>query len=91
MELYVKKAYHGDSRELFAELSSLDRLCVGTEGWSADSFESEAAKDNGIANINLNRASLRAICQLKSDIVPMVLFATRNIVKFISVIAKRED
>lgn len=63
MELYVKKAYHGDSRELFAELSSLDRLCVGTEGWSADSFESEAAKDNGIVlYISENERIIALIC-----------------------------
>ncbi|MCR5075985.1 MAG: ribosomal protein S18-alanine N-acetyltransferase [Ruminococcus sp.] len=30
------------------KLSELDRLCVGAEGWSAESFMSEAAKDNGI-------------------------------------------
>ncbi len=48
MEICVKKATAGDPRELFEELSALDRLCVGAEGWSADSFESEAAKDNGI-------------------------------------------
>ena len=48
IEFCVKKAAAGDPRELFVGLSELDRLCVGAEGWSADSFESEAAKDNGI-------------------------------------------
>lgn len=31
----------------FDRLSALDKLCVGAEGWSADSFRSEVAKDNG--------------------------------------------
>ena len=34
--------------ELFAELSALDRQCVGADGWSAESFRSEAEKENGI-------------------------------------------
>ena len=34
--------------EMFEKLSALDRLCVGVDGWSAESFMSEAAKDNGI-------------------------------------------
>ena len=38
----------GATAALYEELSALDRLCVGAEGWSADSFMSEAAKDNGI-------------------------------------------
>ncbi|MBR6069641.1 MAG: ribosomal protein S18-alanine N-acetyltransferase [Ruminococcus sp.] len=33
---------------LYVELSALDKLCVGAEGWSAESFMSEAEKDNGI-------------------------------------------
>lgn len=48
MEIQVKKASPGDPRELFEALSELDRLCVGADGWSAASFESEAAKENGI-------------------------------------------
>lgn len=36
------------SEEIFVRLSELDKLCVGNEGWSADSFRDEAAKDNGI-------------------------------------------
>lgn len=34
--------------ELLEELSALDKLCVGAEGWSAESFRSEAEKENGI-------------------------------------------
>lgn len=34
--------------EVFAALSDLDKMCVGNDGWSADSFKSEAEKDNGI-------------------------------------------
>ena len=33
---------------IFAQLSALDKLCVGADGWSADSFRSETQKDNGI-------------------------------------------
>ena len=39
----------GDSpSECFEKLSALDRLCVGTDGWSARDFLDEAAKDGGI-------------------------------------------
>lgn len=48
MEICIKKADMNDSCELFEKLSELDRLCVGADGWSADSFASEAEKDNGI-------------------------------------------
>lgn len=33
---------------VFSALSALDKKCVGAEGWSAESFQSEVAKDNGI-------------------------------------------
>ena len=33
---------------IFESLSALDKLCVGNDGWSADSFKSEAEKENGI-------------------------------------------
>lgn len=33
---------------IFTELSELDKLCVGAEGWSAESFKSEVEKENGI-------------------------------------------
>ena len=32
----------------YDELSALDKLCVGSEGWSAEDFRSEAAKSGGI-------------------------------------------
>lgn len=35
------------SDDIFEQLSALDKLCVGTNGWSADSFRSEAEKDTG--------------------------------------------
>lgn len=35
------------SDDIFEQLSALDKLCVGTDGWSADSFRSEAEKDTG--------------------------------------------
>ncbi|MBQ6181820.1 MAG: ribosomal protein S18-alanine N-acetyltransferase [Ruminococcus sp.] len=37
----------GFSDDIFDQLSALDKLCVGAEGWSAESFRSEAEKDNG--------------------------------------------
>ena len=33
--------------EIYERLSELDRLCVGADGWSAESFRSEAEKENG--------------------------------------------
>lgn len=36
------------NEQIFESLSALDKLCVGADGWSAESFKSEAAKDNGI-------------------------------------------
>ncbi len=35
------------SAEVAEKLSELDKMCVGADGWSADSFSSEAEKDNG--------------------------------------------
>ena len=32
----------------YDELSALDKLCVGADGWSAEDFRSEAEKDGGI-------------------------------------------
>ncbi|MDE6784984.1 MAG: ribosomal protein S18-alanine N-acetyltransferase [Ruminococcus sp.] len=34
--------------KVFDILSELDKSCVGADGWSAESFKSESAKDNGI-------------------------------------------
>lgn len=33
---------------LYEKLSALDKKCVGSDGWSAESFRSEIQKDNGI-------------------------------------------
>ena len=35
------------SDDIFEQLSALDKLCLGADGWSADSFRSEAEKDTG--------------------------------------------
>ncbi len=35
------------SDDIFEQLSALDKLCVCADGWSADSFRSEAEKDTG--------------------------------------------
>ena len=32
----------------YEELSALDRLCIGADGWSAEDFRSESEKDGGI-------------------------------------------
>lgn len=34
--------------DIFRQLSDLDILCVGSDGWSENSFRSETEKDNGI-------------------------------------------
>lgn len=34
--------------DVFGELSALDKLCVGSDGWSAEDFRSEADKSGGI-------------------------------------------
>ena len=44
MTLRADKNTHG---EVFSALSELDKTAVGAEGWSAESFRSEAAKENG--------------------------------------------
>lgn len=46
MEIF--RADKNSSESLFNHLSALDKQCVGNDGWSADSFKSEAEKDNGI-------------------------------------------
>jgi len=43
---FLKIVYTADYR-LFEQLSELDRMCIGSEGWSAESFRSESAKENG--------------------------------------------
>ncbi|MDE7364459.1 MAG: ribosomal protein S18-alanine N-acetyltransferase, partial [Ruminococcus sp.] len=41
-----KVASDADSA-VFSALSALDKKCIGAEGWSAESFQSEVEKDNG--------------------------------------------
>ena len=36
------------NNQLFDELSALDKKCVGSDGWSAESFKSEVIKEYGI-------------------------------------------
>lgn len=36
-----------DSPRIFESLAALEKITVGEEGWSAESFRSEAEKDNG--------------------------------------------
>lgn len=44
----ISKTDKNTDLSVFEALSDLDKMCVGTEGWSAESFKSEAAKENGI-------------------------------------------
>lgn len=44
----IIRADKNTNEQIFESLSALDKLCVGADGWSAESFKSEAAKDNGI-------------------------------------------
>lgn len=46
MEIF--RADKNSTESLFSRLSDLDKQCVGNDGWSAESFKSEAEKDNGI-------------------------------------------
>lgn len=46
MEIFMADKYSTD--ELYCRLSEIDRQCVGADGWSAESFKSEAEKENGI-------------------------------------------
>ena len=49
MKDYVIKAINADfPRTVFDDLSALDKICVGADGWSAQDFLDEAAKEGGI-------------------------------------------
>lgn len=47
--------------DLFEKLSALDRKCVGSDGWSADSFRSEVQKENGIVLCFLDNTHVIAL------------------------------
>lgn len=46
-KVFRAKACGDDNSELFEALSELDKRSVGADGWSAESFRSEAEKENG--------------------------------------------
>ena len=49
MKDYVIKAINAAfPRTVFDDLSALDKICVGADGWSAQDFLDEAAKEGGI-------------------------------------------
>lgn len=48
-------------RRIFDELSTLDKKCVGCDGWSAESFESEIRKSNGIVLCFLDNTHVIAL------------------------------
>ncbi len=47
-KMKIIRADINTEKQIFESLSALDKLCVEVDGWSAESFKSEAAKDNGI-------------------------------------------
>lgn len=47
-DIAIHKIDGNTDPKIFEALSALDKTCVGAEGWSAESFESEAKKENGI-------------------------------------------
>lgn len=51
----------GFSAETAERLSALDKLCVGTEGWSAASFLAESEKPNGIVLYIMDGAEVIAL------------------------------
>lgn len=46
---------------IYDELSALDKKCVGCDGWSAESFESEVRKSNGIVLCFLDNTHVIAL------------------------------
>lgn len=46
--MQIFRAEKNSPDEIFTQLSKLDKLCVGADGWSADSFRSEAEKNSGV-------------------------------------------
>lgn len=63
MEYIVKRADKDSPYALFEELSALDKLCVGAEGWSAESFRSETEKTDGfVLYIEENDAVAALLC-----------------------------
>jgi len=48
MQFIIKRLSSNISEIVFEDLSALDRLCIGADGWSAEDFRSEAEKDGGI-------------------------------------------
>lgn len=53
---------------IFEQLSSLDKQAVGNEGWSAESFRSEAEKDNGFVLYAENSDGIIALLSAYSAI-----------------------
>ena len=54
----IIRADKNTDSEVFAALSALDKMCVGNDGWSAESFKSEAEKDNGIVPVSYTHLTL---------------------------------
>ena len=48
MKFFIERVSNETNPAVFSSLSALDKKCVGAEGWSAESFKSEAEKENGV-------------------------------------------
>ncbi|MBR3900424.1 MAG: ribosomal protein S18-alanine N-acetyltransferase [Ruminococcus sp.] len=57
----IIRADKNTQKQIFESLSAIDKLCVGAEGWSAESFESEAAKDNGIVLYTVENGNITGL------------------------------
>lgn len=57
----IIRADKNTQKQIFESLSAIGILCVGAEGWSAESFESEAAKDNGIVLYTVENGNITGL------------------------------
>lgn len=57
----IIRADKNTQKQIFESLAAIDKLCVGAEGWSAESFESEAAKDNGIVLYTVENGNITGL------------------------------
>lgn len=60
-EFIILSASSSTPYGVFEQLSSLDKQAVGSDGWSAESFKSEAEKDNGFVLYIVNSGGVIAL------------------------------
>lgn len=46
--MQIFRAEKNTPDKIFIQLSELDKLCIGADGWSADSFRAETEKNSGM-------------------------------------------